>query len=128
MNITIEETDIAIKVCETILSVLKERKAIATPYSDEHNRLRKQGIKRLKELYDVDIASIKFPRRIASGLDQRGIKTVGELATSSEQHLLAARNFGKRSLYEVEEELFKMGLRLGMEIDKEEFNPSNPFL
>ncbi|MBI4377890.1 MAG: hypothetical protein HY578_02210 [Nitrospinae bacterium] len=44
------------------------------------------------------------------------IKTVGELIQRTENELLRAKNFGRKSSHEIKEALNKFGLRLGMKI------------
>lgn len=46
----------------------------------------------------------------------RPMLTVGDLLTKSERELLRIPNFGRKSLYEVKEELARRELRLGMEL------------
>ena len=52
-------------------------------------------------------------RRCLAALD---IRRVGDLIQMSEVRLLHMRNFGKRSLSEIKQELRTMGLRLGTEL------------
>ena len=45
-------------------------------------------------------------------LQQENIRTLGELAQKRASDLLAIKNFGKKSLYEIREKLAQYGLSL----------------
>jgi DNA-directed RNA polymerase subunit alpha len=49
-------------------------------------------------------------------LKAANIRTIGKLVQKTDQEMLKYRNFGKKSLMEIKELLFKMGLTLGMPI------------
>jgi DNA-directed RNA polymerase subunit alpha len=55
--------------------------------------------------------------RAANCLNNANILTVGELAVKTEADMLKYRNFGKKSLLEIEEKLREMGLAMGMQIE-----------
>ena len=44
------------------------------------------------------------------------IKTIEELVKKTENELLAFKNFGKKSLDEIQKRLKEMGLNLGMQV------------
>ena len=54
-------------------------------------------------------------------LERANIKTVRELVTKTERELLAYKGFGRVSLFEIKEQLAKMGLSLGMDLDDEDY-------
>lgn len=66
-------------------------------------------------LWSVDELNLSV--RAANCLQNRDIKLIGELVQLSEAELMKAKNFGRRSLKEVEEALAGCGLHLGMRID-----------
>ena len=61
--------------------------------------------------------SLSCPVRSANCLKDANIKTIAELVRQTEAQLLGFRNFGKKSLTEINELLKVMGLHLGMKID-----------
>jgi len=50
------------------------------------------------------------------------IKTIADLVQKTEQEILRTKNFGRKSLNEIKEILYGMGLRLGMGVDMEALN------
>ncbi|HZM01274.1 MAG TPA: DNA-directed RNA polymerase subunit alpha C-terminal domain-containing protein, partial [Planctomycetota bacterium] len=68
------------------------------------------------EITDVNsrsVASLDLSVRSRAALATLGIKTVGDLAGTSEETLLACKNFGQTSLSEVKAKLKDLGLALG---------------
>ena len=68
----------------------------------------------LQEKLKTPIAELELSVRSANCLREASIRTIGELVQKSPQELLKYRNFGKKSLVEIEELLKGMGLSLGM--------------
>ena len=60
------------------------------------------------------ISELEQSVRAANCLREAKIHTIGELVQKTQQELLKYRNFGKKSLAEIEELLKGMGLSLGM--------------
>lgn len=58
------------------------------------------------------IEDLELPVRAYNGLKQIGVKTIGELIECSEGELFKLRNFGEKSLMEVEAKLESLGLSL----------------
>ena len=69
-----------------------------------------------KALYDTTIWDLEITVRVANALKHSNIRTVGELVQKTRKELLEIRNLGKKSLKELEEELSKFGLRIGMKL------------
>jgi DNA-directed RNA polymerase alpha subunit len=66
--------------------------------------------------YDTDnvlIAECEFSIRSRNCLQKMGIHTLGDLARTSEEKILASKNFGETSLIEIKEMLASHGLALG---------------
>ena len=63
-------------------------------------------------LHNLDIGTLNLSLRPYTCLKQANIQTIGDLLKLSSQDLLLLQNFGKRSLEEVENSLYKMGLFL----------------
>lgn len=62
--------------------------------------------------YDIPIKELEFSVRSLNCLQQENIRTLGELALKRASDLLAIKNFGKKSLYEIREKLAQYGLSL----------------
>ena len=65
-----------------------------------------------KKKASLDIGNLDLSLRPYTCLKQSKIETVGDLLQYSREELLSIKNFGKRSLQEVEINLDQMGLRL----------------
>lgn len=73
-----------------------------------------------KALYDklrLPISELELSVRSANCLKEANIKTIAELVKKTESELLTFRNFGKKSLTEINDLLKVMNLGLGMKID-----------
>ena len=78
----------------------------------------------LQEKLKTSISELELSVRAANCLREAAIKTIGDLVEKSPQELLKYRNFGKKSLVEIEELLKGMGLSLGMTLAREASQPS----
>ncbi len=65
----------------------------------------------------MPISELELSVRSANCLREAKIKTIGDLVKKSEADMLKNRNFGKKSLAEINEILKGMGLSLGMKIE-----------
>ncbi|HBR14663.1 MAG TPA: DNA-directed RNA polymerase subunit alpha [Candidatus Omnitrophica bacterium] len=65
----------------------------------------------------LPISELELSVRSANCLKDANIKTISELVRKTESELLTFRNFGKKSLTEINDLLKVMGLNLGMKID-----------
>lgn len=65
------------------------------------------------------VSELELSVRSANCLREAHIKTLGELVKKSEAEMLKYRNFGKKSLTEINDILKKMNLNFGMDIDIE---------
>jgi len=68
----------------------------------------------LQEKLKTPIGELELSVRSANCLREAKIHTIGELVEKTPQELLKYRNFGKKSLAEIDELLQGMGLSLGM--------------
>lgn len=73
--------------------------------------------KLLYEKLRLPISELELSVRSANCLKDGNIKTIAELVRKPESELLTYRNFGKKSLTEINEILKVMGLSLGMKVD-----------
>lgn len=74
-----------------------------------------------EELYvklRMPVSELELSVRSANCLKEAKIRTIGELVQKTESEMLKYRNFGKKSLAEIQEIISGMGLSLGMKIDK----------
>lgn len=71
---------------------------------------------------DLDIANLELSLRPYSCLKGANIETIFDLLKYSREELLLLKNFGKRSLEEVETALFHMGLELPVKKQKSKYN------
>ena len=72
------------------------------------------------ELYDklrMPVSELELSVRSANCLREARIQTISDLVQKSSPEMLKYRNFGKKSLQEIEELLQGMGLQLGMTVD-----------
>ena len=82
-----------------------------------------------KELLDklnMPISELELSVRSSNCLKEAKIKTIGDLVRKSEMEMLKYRNFGKKSLTEINKILGDMGLHLGMKIEKYQPQESEP--
>ncbi|MCX5681662.1 MAG: DNA-directed RNA polymerase subunit alpha, partial [Candidatus Omnitrophica bacterium] len=73
--------------------------------------------KALYEKLRLSISELELSVRSSNCLKESNIKTIADLVRKTEPELLSFRNFGKKSLTEIDEILKAMGLELGMKID-----------
>lgn len=81
------------------------------------------------ELYEklsMPISELELSVRSSNCLKEARIKTIGDLVRRSELEMLKYRNFGKKSLAEINKILVEMGLGLGMKFDDEKLKRFTP--
>lgn len=71
-----------------------------------------------RDIYEKKIVDCELSVRTLKCLKKAGVDTVGDLVMHSKYDLLKYRNFGKKSLSELEEFMESFGLRFGMDIDE----------
>jgi DNA-directed RNA polymerase subunit alpha len=71
----------------------------------------------LYEKLRLPISELELSVRSANCLKDSSIKTISELVKKTESELLTFRNFGRKSLTEINDLLKVMGINLGMKID-----------
>ena len=70
----------------------------------------------LGTLLQKEIDGLNLSVRSANCLRNANINTVGDLVVRSEKEMLETKNFGRKSLNEIQEVLDRMGLSFGMEV------------
>ena len=74
--------------------------------------------KEFAEKLNMPITELELSVRSSNCLRESKIKTIGDLVKKSEMEMLKYRNFGKKSLNEINKILGDMGMHLGMQVDK----------
>ena len=88
----------------------KDADASRDMYYDEEAR-RQQD--RMSQVLSIPVTDFELSVRSRNCLQKMGIMTLGDLTETSEQELLASKNFGETSLIEIREMLTSKGLDLG---------------
>ncbi|MEM9186981.1 MAG: DNA-directed RNA polymerase subunit alpha C-terminal domain-containing protein [Planctomycetota bacterium] len=88
----------------------KDADASRDMYYDEEAR-RQQD--RLSQVLSIPVTDFELSVRSRNCLQKMGIMTLGDLTETTEQELLASKNFGETSLVEIREMLTSKGLDLG---------------
>jgi len=71
-----------------------------------------------EEKYNMPVEQLNLSVRTMNCLRRSGITTVGELITKGEKELLSLRNFGQKSMGEIEERLKALGLSLTPQVEE----------
>ncbi|MBU0547158.1 MAG: DNA-directed RNA polymerase subunit alpha [Candidatus Omnitrophica bacterium] len=71
----------------------------------------------LYEKLRLPISELELSVRSSNCLREAGIKIIADLVKKSEEDMLNFKNFGKKSLTEIQELLMGMGVTLGMQVD-----------
>jgi len=71
----------------------------------------------LYEKLRLPISELELSVRSSNCLREAGIKIIADLVKKSEEEMLNFKNFGKKSLTEIQELLMGMGVTLGMQVD-----------
>ena len=76
--------------------------------------------KELQKKLDKPISELELSVRSSNCLAEASIRTIGDLVGRKETEMLKYKNFGKKSLNEINAVLVSMGLHLGMELEEED--------
>lgn len=76
----------------------------------------------ITKLLNTKIADMDLSVRVLTCLKSADIVTIGDLCKYKQSDLLRFRNFGRRSLTELEDFLESIGLRFGMDVDRIRMN------
>src|SRR6186997_1682446 len=94
---------------------MKDVESARSQYYDEDND--RTGGKR-NQVLDIPITDFELSVRSRNCLKKMNIRTLGDLLKTSEQELLAYKNFGETSLNEIKALLAQKGLRLGRSLEE----------
>jgi len=89
---------------------LRDTEAATDQYYDEDAQRRRD---RMTQVLNIPVTDFELSVRSRNCLQKMGIMTLGDLCRSTEQELLASKNFGETSLDEIRDMLTGKGLRLG---------------
>lgn len=92
----------------------EQAKPVVNSYDEEHNRMR--------TLLNQHLADMDLSVRALNCLKAAEVDTLGELVRYHRADLLKFRNFGKKSLTELDELLERNGLAFGMDISRYKLN------
>lgn len=95
---------------------LKDASASSDMFYDEEAQKRRD---RLAQVLSVPVTDFELSVRSRNCLQKMGINTLGDLTRTSEQQLLASKNFGETSLVEIRDMLQSKGLELGQFADQQ---------
>lgn len=73
---------------------------------------------RLKRILSIPIDELEISVRAYNCLKSNNIKTLGDVVSMTEQELLKLKNFGRKSLKELEEIVHGYGLEFGLNVDR----------
>ncbi|MFZ5802295.1 MAG: DNA-directed RNA polymerase subunit alpha [Candidatus Omnitrophota bacterium] len=85
---------------------------------EEEEEEEEQQDEAFKELVNKPISELELSVRSANCLEAAHIKTIGDLIQKTEQQMLKYKNFGKKSLAEIQAILTGMNLTLGMNVEE----------
>ena len=89
---------------------LKDAQASGDMFYDEDAQRKRD---RVSQVLSLPVTDFELSVRSRNCLQKMGIMTLGDLCRSTEQELLASKNFGETSLIEIREMLASKGLHLG---------------
>ena len=75
-----------------------------------------EDIVRKRKLLDKSVEELELSVRSSNCLRAAEIRTIGELVQKGEAEMLKFRNFGRKSLKEIQDILAEMGLHFGMDV------------
>jgi DNA-directed RNA polymerase subunit alpha len=102
--------------------LLKDHLQILINFKEEAEQEVKEEVdeetKRIRNLLNMSVKELELSVRSANCLNAANIRTIGDLVARGEQEMLKYRNFGRKSLSELNEILAKLGLSFGMDVEK----------
>jgi DNA-directed RNA polymerase subunit alpha len=84
---------------------------------DQVEEVSERGGDRASEQLNRSVEELELSVRSYNCLKNAGIQTINELVQKTESEMLRTKNFGRKSLNEIKEILYSMGLGLGMKPD-----------
>jgi len=88
------------------------------PIEEEVEEEVDEQVMRIRKTLDKSVEELELSVRSSNCLRAAEIKTIGDLVQKSEQEMLKFRNFGRKSLKEIQDILGEMGLSFGMDVTR----------
>ncbi|MGH7727041.1 MAG: DNA-directed RNA polymerase subunit alpha [Candidatus Eiseniibacteriota bacterium] len=88
------------------------------PIEEEEVEIVDEEKAKMREKLDRTVEELELSVRSSNCLRQADIKTLGDLVQKTEAEMLKYRNFGRKSLKEIQDVLTDMGLTLGMDVSQ----------
>jgi len=88
------------------------------PIEEEVEEEVDEEIMRIRKLLDKSVEELELSVRSSNCLRAAEIKTIGDLVQKGEPEMLKYRNFGRKSLKEIQDILGEMGLHFGMDVTR----------
>lgn len=102
--------------------ILKDHLMIFINFDEEPEILEEsqydEEFERMRELLNRSVDELELSVRSSNCLTSANIRTIGELVQKSEAEMLRQRNFGRKSLREIQEILKGMNLSFGMDVSR----------
>lgn len=77
-----------------------------------------EDVLKMREKLERSVEELELSVRSSNCLRQAEIRTIGDLVRKTEPEMLKYRNFGRKSLKEIQDVLQEMGLHLGMDVER----------
>ena len=87
-------------------------------FEEEVEEVIDEEYNRIKELLERSVDELELSVRAGNCLRAAQIRSIGDLVQKSEAEMLQYRNFGKKSLKEIEDLISTMGLHFGMDVSR----------
>lgn len=97
------------------------------PIEEEVEEEVDEEVSRIRKMLDKSVDELELSVRSSNCLRAAEIRQIGELVTKTEPEMLKYRNFGRKSLKEIQDILGEMGLHFGMDVSRylEHKTPAN---
>lgn len=87
-------------------------------FEEEVEEVVDEEYNRIKELLERSVDELELSVRAGNCLRAAQIRAIGDLVQKSEAEMLQYRNFGKKSLKEIQDLISTMGLHFGMDVSR----------
>ncbi len=118
-------TDVTIRPEEALAlaaSILEDHIRLLIKFEEEPEIIETEevdkGVEKIRKLLSIKVSELELSVRSNNVMKQAHIKTLGDLVQRTEAEMLKFRNFGKKSLTEMNNILKSYELAFGMEISK----------
>jgi DNA-directed RNA polymerase subunit alpha len=88
------------------------------PIEEEVEEEVDEELVRIRKLLNKSVDELELSVRSSNCLRAAEIKSIGDLVQKSEPEMLKYRNFGRKSLKEIQDILSEMGLGFGMDVSR----------